>query len=51
MKKKIYFLFALVVSCFFTANSQKPVAEFYPDGYPGWADNIKWSNVIKVIKK
>lgn len=25
-----------------------PVAEFYPDGYPAWTDNIEWSNVINM---
>lgn len=32
----------------FATAQTNPVAEFYPDGYPGWTDEIKWNNVINM---
>ena len=49
MKKR--FLIACVLALLSIgawAQGTNPVAEFYPDGYPAWTDNIKWDNVINM---
>lgn len=47
MNNKLIMSGLIAVACATNAfAASNPVAEFYPDGYPAWTDNIDWSNVI-----
>jgi len=49
MKKQLFY----AVLCYLLSTAgliaqTNPVAEYYPEGYPAWTDQIQWNNVINM---